>query len=297
LFRDAPQQGEVGMKRVACVVGVILALGAPTAAQDPRAEWIWDAPNERWVQPGEVRRFVSSGDRAALEAGFAGEASERPAAAGVEQDLTLPGGLAAPRGRIVLRGALSALRVVEVAPDVGRGPGQQHTLGLITFEDGRAVLVDLGPSTGLQGLPLTVGERIVVRAVEGRIDGRPVLMAERLSVAGGRREVDWAAGWRAEAEPPAEAASAPRRAAEAPAPAPDLSRGAGSQMLFRGRVAAVSDLDGRPAAELETEDGRRVVVLIERAGALAAGDEVVVRGRWARVGDRRVVAAEALERR
>lgn len=282
--------------RFASVLGVLLVVGAPSLAQDPAAEWIWDAPNERWVRLADVRRFVSTDAGSALGAGFAGQASERPAAALVEQDVTVAAGTAAARPRVVLNGRLAGLRTVQLAPDVGRGPAQEHTLALISFADGRTALVDLGPTEGLGGVPLVVGAPIVVRAVQGQIDGRPVLMVETLQAHGARREVDWAAGWRAEVT-----SATPGEAP--PAPAPDLSSGAGSQMVVRGRIAGVSEqeLGGqrRRTAEVTTDDGRRVTILLgpEASGTpLQPGARVIVRGRWARLGGQRALTVDGLSR-
>src|SRR5690606_21452876 len=100
-------------------------------------------PRERWVVPDDARRFVTADGGGTLPAGFS-RRTPGPGAARPEQDVTAPWGReATPRGRVVLRGRLEALRVVSLAPGVGRGPTQDHTLGLVAFEDGRAVLVDL----------------------------------------------------------------------------------------------------------------------------------------------------------
>lgn len=306
------------MSRFVHAVGVLLALSAPVHAQsdarsdarsdtrseaardraqeEPVAEWIWDAPRERWVALRDVRRFVTAEGEPALGAGFAGQASEQPAAALPRQDLTVAG--VSPRGRIVLRGRLAALRVVKLAPGVGRGPAQEHALGLISFEDGHAELVDLGPTDALEGAPLEVGRRIVVRAVPGSIDGQPALMAESLQAGGKRWEVDWAAAWGLAPRPAGSIASI------AAGPPADLSSGAGSQQVVRGRLSSAQELevDGqrRRAAEVTCDDGRRVLVVLGPGATLEAlgvrpGDRVVVRGRWARVGGRQALTVESLE--
>lgn len=302
------------MTRIALLIGLTLvSCQAALAQEEPRdralaGEWVWDAPRERWVRLGEVRRFVS--EAGAPRGGFRGDRGEPPAAARPQQDLTLPGGLAAPRGSVVLRGTLDALREVTLAPQVGRASPAEHTLGRIRFEDGRTVVVNLGPSPALSELRLAAGQPIVVRAVPGDVDGETLLLAQRLRVGGQALEVDWAAAW---GPPPAAPAQAPAITRPAPAPtdllraplAVDLSRGAGSQLVVRGEVSAAEELElsgqRRRAVELRLEGGRRVLVVLgptrgadAQEPGLAPGDAVAVRGRWARFGERQALVAEAL---
>ncbi|MCO5169396.1 MAG: hypothetical protein M9894_23885 [Planctomycetes bacterium] len=289
------------------VTGLVVALAAPGAraqegdAQPPpreappgfeEAEWLWDAPRERWVRPEDVRRFrTERGQALPGERARPGDPTHPPAAAQPHQDLTLTGALAtAPRSRVVLRGRLEALRPLRLAPQPGRAGYEEHLLATLRFEDGSTAPLDLGPRPAIGDLPLAVGDVVTVRAVPGEVDGRPVLMAEAIRTRGERREVDWSAAW----TPP-----------EPPPPEPDLAQGAGTQFVLRGRLGAPRTVEvagaRQPAVPLTLDDGREVMVTLGPGGALpqglAPGERVAVRGRWARLdGERQVLEAEALRR-
>ncbi|MBX3468267.1 MAG: hypothetical protein KF878_15455 [Planctomycetes bacterium] len=286
-------------------VGLVIALVAPGAAiaqedapppqeAPPRfdeAEWLWDAPRERWVRPEDVRQFrTERGQPLTGGRARAGDPVHPPAAAQPHQDLTLSGALAtAPRSRVVLRGRIEELRPVRLAPQAGRAGLEEHLLAHLRFEDGTTVLLDLGPRPALADLRLATGDVITVRAVPGEIDGRPVLMAEAIRARGERREVDWSAAW----TPP-----------EPPPPEPDLARGAGTLFVLRGRLGPAQAVEvagvRQQVVALTLDDGRQVRVALGPGGALppglAPGERVAVRGRWGRLDDQQVLEAEALRR-
>lgn len=64
------------------------------------------------------------------------------------------------------------------------GQDLKHTVARLYLEDGRRLWVDFGENVNNRHAELRNGDYIVVRGERGRIDGRPVLMADRYRVMG-----------------------------------------------------------------------------------------------------------------
>jgi hypothetical protein len=79
--------------------------------------------------------------------------------------------------RAQLRGELEAWQRKNI-----EGQRDAHTLVRLRTEDGRSAIVNLGPNVDLSRLNLEEDDRIAVRGYRGSIDGRPVLMAQRIRV-------------------------------------------------------------------------------------------------------------------
>jgi|GEM_PF-2038019 len=62
------------------------------------------------------------------------------------------------------------------------GQRDAHTLVRMRVEDGRSAIVNLGPNVDVRRLDLDEEDRVMVRGMRGRIDGRPVLMAQSVQV-------------------------------------------------------------------------------------------------------------------
>jgi hypothetical protein len=62
------------------------------------------------------------------------------------------------------------------------GQRDAHTLVRMRLENGRSAIVNLGPNVDLARLDLEQGDRITVQGVRGMINGRPVVMAQRVGV-------------------------------------------------------------------------------------------------------------------
>lgn len=58
---------------------------------------------------------------------------------------------------------------------------EEHTLMLIELDDGDTVLVDLGPQADLQDVDLQQADRVVVTGRPDRLQGQPLLVAERIA--------------------------------------------------------------------------------------------------------------------
>jgi len=60
------------------------------------------------------------------------------------------------------------------------GQPDDHTLVKLTMQNGRSLVVDLGPNVDLQRLDLSKNDRLVVQGLRGKINGKDVLMAQRI---------------------------------------------------------------------------------------------------------------------
>ncbi len=69
------------------------------------------------------------------------------------------------------------------------GQSQQHSLVMLQMQEGRSVVVDLGPNRDLDNLPLQRGDRIQIRGTRGTIDGRSAVMADQIRVDGENHSV------------------------------------------------------------------------------------------------------------
>ncbi len=63
-----------------------------------------------------------------------------------------------------------------------QGQRDSHTLVKMRLENGRSAIVNLGPNVELSRLNLDRGDRILVKGDRGRIDGKQVLMAQRVRI-------------------------------------------------------------------------------------------------------------------
>lgn len=134
-----------------------------------------------WYGPGGLQQ---SPERAAD-----GASGVDAAAAGerwLEPPVTTPrrGQFVAPRDRRVLRGSVDGFGSVHPL-----GASERRTVMRVRMEDGRLATVDLGPGVEPSGLDLRRGDRVEVRGWSGGIDGRPVLVARRIQMDGGRAMV------------------------------------------------------------------------------------------------------------
>ncbi len=91
-----------------------------------------------------------------------------------------------------LEGQNLRCRVIDSWEDRVEHDGEEHTFALVTLERGGEIVVDLGPSDDLDDDldDLDEGEVIVVRGIEGSIDGRPALLAESISAKDGSARIN-----------------------------------------------------------------------------------------------------------
>lgn len=76
-----------------------------------------------------------------------------------------------------LRGQIEDWRRVSL-----QGDRDQHTLVKLRLQDGTSKVVDLGPNVELSRLDLQRGDQVAVHGMKGMINGRDVLMAQRVRV-------------------------------------------------------------------------------------------------------------------
>ena len=184
----------------------------------------------------------------------------------------------------VVRGEIADLRHFEL-----EGHPEKHTLVKIRFQDGRTQIVDLGPRDDLSDLDLTKGDRITVRAHEGRVLGHDVLIGDRLAVDGESLRIRHHRG-PGDHEPEADRRSGPQQRRTSPSgqryryeTAPGQAR---QPRTVRGTVDAYSFVTGaddqqRSLLLLTLDDGKTIEMLLPADAEplrIGSGDEVLLRG-------------------
>jgi len=168
-------------------------------------------------------------------------------------------------------GQVSRTKNVEVRTLDPKGKAQQNRVVLLQTDQGRRIVVDLGPAQALQGVSLQQGAQLDASGQWIRIGDRPVLWANRVSVDGKTVQI-----------------KRPQR---------DQSRQITGQILRSKQV----DIQGTDLVNqvvlLQTDQGRQIVADLGsmtnlRGLRLQPGAEIEVRGHPARVGDQMVLLAD-----
>lgn len=178
------------------------------------------------------------------------------------------------------RGEIQGFRHLHLTS--ANGGRTEHTLVKVSLANGTSAVVDLGPKANLSGLDLNQGDWIWIEATRGRIDERPVLMAQQLEVNG---ETHTIVRTRAAQEDP-------------------------GQVTVRGILRDYQEVNLDSAKKDQTfvrirlQDGRSVIVNLgpefeERFGMTVQGsdrrgDWVMIQGRPETVDGRRVIFADEI---
>jgi nitrate reductase NapAB chaperone NapD len=168
-------------------------------------------------------------------------------------------------------GQVKRTKNVEVRTLDPKGQAKQNRVVLLQTDQGRQVVVDLGPSPALQGVSLQQGTQLNASGQWIRIGDRPVLWATQVTVDGETIQI-----------------KRPRR---------------GQSRQITGQIMRTKQVEIRgtdltnQVVLLQTDRGRQIVADLGpmtnlRGIRLKSGAEIEVRGRPARVGDQLVLMAD-----
>jgi sporulation protein YlmC with PRC-barrel domain len=168
-------------------------------------------------------------------------------------------------------GQIQRSKDVQVKTLDPQGQAKKNRVVLMQTDQGRQVVVDLGPSQALQGISLKQGTQIDASGRWVRISDRPVLWANQATIDGKKVQIKRQQG--------------------------------GQSRQLTGRVMRTKQVDIRgtdftnQVVLLQTEQGRQIVADLGpmtnlRGFRLKPGAEIEVRGQPARIGDQLVLMAD-----
>jgi hypothetical protein len=188
-----------------------------------------------------------------------------------------------------IQGTVQGFRHVFLRPSEGQR--EQHSLVKVQLQNGRTLVVDLGPRQKLDDVKLRKGQRITVQGRTGRIDGRPVFFAEQLKVGDQTLRI-------------ARASSLSGSSAQASSSSGGQQSG---QFTVRGKVAGyqvVTLHSGQQQVSilnLALEDGRSVLIDAGTKRAelnlkeLDLRDQAIIKGHTKNVQGRQVLVADSIQ--
>lgn len=183
-----------------------------------------------------------------------------------------------------VQGQIDGFRHIYLRPQ--QGQRQQHSLVKLRLQDGRTLIVNLGPKRDLDDLSLQKGDRITLRGQRGMIDGRSVFFADQIRHGGETIQI-------------ARAGGNPRQ--------PQASQQQGRQFTVRGKVAGyqVLTLDSGEKQvsllNLRLDDGRSVLIDAGQNNEklnldqLDLRDRVVIQGHSRNVQGRQLLIADNIK--
>lgn len=172
-------------------------------------------------------------------------------------------------GAVFINGTVEDFAAVNLA-----GLPDRYAVVRLRLQDGRTVVVNLGPERTVQQLNLNAGDEVAVLGRRGTINDRNVLMAQRIRV--GDRTFD---------------VNLPRAAG------PTGDHTLRGQLADFARVSLQGERQQHVVARLRLENGRSALVNFGPGAAfrrlnLTAGDRVVVSGQRTSIANRPVLKAE-----
>jgi sporulation protein YlmC with PRC-barrel domain/nitrate reductase NapAB chaperone NapD len=168
-------------------------------------------------------------------------------------------------------GQVQRTKNVEVRTLDPKGKAQQNRVVLLQTDQGRRIVVDLGPAQALQGVSLQQGAQLDASGQWIRIGDRPVLWANQVTVDGKSMQIK--------------------------RPQQEQSRQITGQILRSKQVDIKGTDFTNQVVLLQTDQGRQLVADLGpmtnlRGLRLQPGAEIEVRGRPGRVGDQLVLMAD-----
>ncbi|MHC1762776.1 MAG: hypothetical protein AB9869_00510 [Verrucomicrobiia bacterium] len=184
-----------------------------------------------------------------------------------------------------VQGRIDGFRHIYLRPQ--QGQRQQHSLAKLQLQDGRSLIVNLGPKRDLDDLQLEKGDRITLRGGQGTIDGRSVFFADQVRT--GDRTVQI------------------KRSGGQPSQRQARQQQQGREFTLRGKLAGyqVLTLDSGEKQlsmlNLRLEDGRSILIDAgQKKDALNLDeldlrDQVVIQGHTRNVQGRQILVADDIQ--